>query len=86
MGNNKVKVYSLSTCFHCKAVKALLDQHEVPYVAKDVDLLQGEEKAVALENVKKMNPANSFPTTIIGDKVVVGYKKDELLAALGRQD
>lgn len=82
MGNNKVKIYALSTCFHCKAVKALLDQYEVPYVAKDVDLLQGEEKVVALENVKRVNPANSFPTTIIGDKVVVGYKKDEILEAL----
>ena len=80
-----VKIYSLSTCFHCKAVKALLDQHEVAYTSKDVDLLQGPEKDAALEDVKKLNPATSFPTTIIGDKVIVGYKKDEILAALGKQ-
>ena len=79
---NKVKIYALSTCFHCKAVKALLDQYEVEYVAKDVDLLQGPEKAAALEDVKKVNPANSFPTTIIGNRVIVGYKKDEILSAL----
>ena len=83
---DKVKIYSLSTCFHCKAAKALLDQYDVEYVAKDVDLLQGEEKAAAMEDVKKVNPATSFPTTIIGNKVIVGYKRDEILAALGMAD
>jgi hypothetical protein len=33
--------------------------------------------------VKKWNPNCSFPTIIIGDKVIVGFKKDEIKEALG---
>jgi glutaredoxin len=33
--------------------------------------------------VKKLNPNCSFPTIIIGDKVIVGFKEDEIKEALG---
>jgi len=78
-----VKMYTLSTCSHCKATKKLLDECKVQYDFDDVDLLQGEERAAILEDVKKINPRCSFPTIIIGDTVIVGYKEDEIKAALG---
>jgi len=78
-----VKVYSLSTCSHCKSTKRLLDDCHVMYEFEDVDMLKGEERAAILEDVKKWNPRCSFPTTIIGDKVIVGYKEDEIKEALG---
>lgn len=78
-----VKIYSLSTCSHCKATKKLLDDCAVKYEFTDVDLLDGEERAATLEDVKKWNPSCSFPTIIIGDKVIVGYKEDEIREALG---
>ena len=53
------------------------------YEFEDVDLLKGEERAAILEDVKKWNPRCSFPTIIIGDKVIVGYKEDEIKEALG---
>lgn len=80
---NQVKIYTLSTCSHCKAVKKLLDECTVQYDFTDVDLLQGEERAAILEDVKKFNPSCSFPTIIIGDKVIVGYKEKEIKEALG---
>lgn len=78
-----VKMYTLSTCSHCKATKKFLDGCKVKYEATDVDLLDGEERAAILEDVKKWNPRCSFPTIIIGDKVIVGYREHEIKEALG---
>ncbi len=78
-----VKIFSLSTCSHCKSTKKLLNDCTVQYDFVDVDLLEGEERAAILEEVKKFNPNCSFPTVIIGDKVIVGYKEKEIKEALG---
>ena len=78
-----VKMYTLSTCSHCKATKKLLDDCQVKYEFTDVDLLEGEERTTILEDVRTLNPRCSFPTIIIGDKVIVGYKEDEIKEALG---
>jgi glutaredoxin len=81
--NDPVKMYSLSTCSHCKATKRLLDQCNVQYDFTDVDRLQGDERAAILEEVKSLNPKCSFPTIKIGDQVIIGYKEDEIKEALG---
>ncbi len=78
-----VKIYTLSTCSHCKATKKFLNDCRVQYEFEDVDLLQGEERAAILEDVREFNPRCSFPTIIIGDKVIVGYKEKEIKEALG---
>lgn len=78
-----VKIFSLSTCSHCKSTKKLLNECTVKYDFVDVDLLEGEERAAILEEIKKFNPNCSFPTVIIGDKVIVGYKEKEIKEALG---
>ena len=36
-----------------------------------------------MEEVRKFNPSCSFPTIVIGDKIIVGHKEDEIKAALG---
>jgi glutaredoxin len=55
----------------------------IKYDFVDVDLLQGEERAAILEDVKKFNPKCSFPTIVIGDQVIVGYRENEIKEALG---
>jgi glutaredoxin-like protein NrdH len=82
---DNVKIYSISTCSHCKATKRLLDECTIKYEFTDVDLLQGKERTAILEDVKKFNPRCSFPTIIIGDKVIIGYKEKEIKEALGIQ-
>lgn len=79
----QVKMYTLSTCSHCRATKRFLDECKIQYEFTDVDLLEGDERKAILEDVKKMNPRCSFPTIIIGDKVIVGFKEDEIREALG---
>ena len=81
--NPEVKVFSLSTCSHCKATKKYLSDCTIKYEFVDVDLLQGDERKAIIEDVKKFNPRCSFPTIIIGDKVIVGFKEKEIKEALG---
>jgi glutaredoxin len=81
--NKPVMIYTLSTCSHCRAAKRFLDDCQVNYEFEDVDLLQGEKRKAAIEEVRKLNPACSFPTIIIDGKVIVGFKENEIREALG---
>ena len=83
MSKPPVKIYSLSTCSHCKATKKYLGDCSIKYEFVDVDLLEGDERKAILEDVKKFNPRCSFPTIIIGEKVIVGYKETKIKEALG---
>ncbi len=78
-----VQVYALSTCSHCKAAKRFLDDCTVEYQVVDVDKLEGDERKAILEDIKQFNPKCTFPTIIIGEKVIVGYKEKEIKEALG---
>lgn len=83
MPENKVKIFSLSTCSHCKSAKKFLDGCTIKYEFVDVDLLEGDERKAILEDVKTFNPKCSFPTIIINEKVIVGFKENEIKEALG---
>ncbi|MFO8089235.1 MAG: glutaredoxin family protein [Desulfatiglandaceae bacterium] len=80
--NKPVKIYTLSTCSHCRAAKRFLDDCQVQYEFEDVDLLQGEERKAAIEAVRKLNPTCSFPTIIINKKIIVGFKKNKIQKTL----
>ena len=85
-GTNKGKVvlYALSTCVWCKKTKALLKELDVEYDYIDIDLLQGEEKERAVEEVTKWNPRCNFPTLVLNDtKVISPFKEAAILEELG---
>jgi glutaredoxin-like protein NrdH len=73
-----IKLYALSTCGHCRSCKEFLDQCGSSYDCIEVDKLEPAERKTMLEEVKNLNPRISFPTLVIGDKVVVGFKKEEI--------
>ncbi len=79
----KVKIYTLSTCSHCKAAKKFLNENNVIFDATDVDLLQGADRETVLNEVVQYNPQRSFPTIIIGDKIIIGFKESDIREALG---
>ncbi|MGD8563593.1 MAG: glutaredoxin family protein [Desulfarculaceae bacterium] len=83
MSNVPVKLYALSTCSHCKNTKKLLDKCNVDYDCVEVDLTTGEEREKLIEEIKQYNPQLSFPTLLIGDKVIVGYRENEIKETLG---
>jgi len=84
-GKDKVQiiVYALSTCVWCRKTKELLDRLGVEYASVDVDLLQGDEKSKATEEVKNMNPRCSFPTLVINGQCIVGYDEQRIRETLG---
>jgi glutaredoxin len=78
-----VKIFTLSTCGHCRATKKLLNECAVTFECIDVDLVSDDERTAVLEEVKKLNPECTFPTIIIGDKVIIGFLEREIRQALG---
>ncbi len=78
-----VKLYTLSSCSHCRHTKQFLNELGVQYDFIDVDLLQGQERAEIIEEIKKYNPNTSFPTILIGDRIIIGFKENEIRGALG---
>jgi glutaredoxin-like protein NrdH len=77
-----VKLFTLSTCGHCTAAKRLLDDCSVAYESTDVDLLNDKDRTAILDIVKKFNPRYTFPTIIIGDTVIIGFREHEIREAL----
>jgi glutaredoxin-like protein NrdH len=84
-GKNKghIMMYALSTCGWCKKTKRLLNEMGVEYDYTDVDLLEGEKKAETIKEMERWNPRRSFPTLVINDECIVGYKEDEIKEAIG---
>jgi glutaredoxin-like protein NrdH len=80
---HKVKMFTLSTCSHCKAAKKFMSDNRIDHEFTDVDLLAGADQAAILEEIKKHNPRFSFPTILIGNNVIIGFREDEIRKALG---
>lgn len=78
-----VKIYTLSTCSHCKAAKKFLNENQVVFDATDIDLLQGADREAMLNEVIQYNPQRSFPTIVIGNQVIIGFKEAAIREALG---
>jgi glutaredoxin-like protein NrdH len=84
MKNNlRPKLYTLSTCIHCKATKRFLTENGIDYDYLDVDLLEGQDREKVREEVMKVSGGFRFPTIVIGKKVIVGFYEDKLREALG---
>jgi glutaredoxin-like protein NrdH len=78
-----IKLYSLSTCIHCMDAKKFLNQCGINADCIDVDKLDIEKRKKLLEEIKQINPECAFPTIVIGKKVIIGFKKDEIKEILG---
>jgi glutaredoxin len=78
-----IKLYALSTCSHCRNARKLLDENQVAYDCVEVDLCPLDQREALIDEVRKYNPNLSFPTLVIGDKVIVGYRENEIKELLG---
>ena len=83
MNQCDVKIYSLSTCTHCKDTKEFFNKCGVDYKCIDVDQLDLEQRRKVLADLKEINPQCTFPTIIIGDNVIVGLQEDDIKEVLG---
>ena len=82
MNDRDIKLYALTTCIHCKDTKEYLDKCGVDYDCVNVDKLDGDERRLLIEEIKKANPGCAFPMLLIGSKVIIGFKRDEIKEAL----
>ena len=80
---HKVMLYALSTCGWCRKTRDLLGELGVAYDFAYLDLFSGAEQDDALRELGKYNRSGNFPTVVIdGDKVIVGFREQELREAL----
>ncbi len=77
-----IKLYALSTCIHCANTKEFLNDCGIEYECVEVDKLEGDKRREIVEEIKKSNPGCAFPMLIIGNKVIIGFRKDEIKEAL----
>ncbi len=82
MKDQDVKIYALSTCIHCKDAIEFLDKCGVDYDCVHVDKLDGDERQQMIDSIKESNPACAFPMLMIGGKVIIGFKREEIKEAL----
>lgn len=82
MVQKRVRMYTLSTCSHCKAAKKWMNDHGVEYDYTDVDLLTGQERTDMINEVRSYNSNCTFPTILIGEEVIVGNDEEKLKKAL----
>ena len=78
----QITLYALSTCVWCRKTRNLLDELGVAFDYEYVDLLEGIARSEAIEVVTKWNPACSFPTLIIGDRCIIGFREEDIREAL----
>jgi len=76
--------YGLSTCIWCRRTRQFLEDQEVEFDFVYVDLLKGQERAEAIEQIRFWNSAVSFPTIVVDDsQCMVGYKPEKIQEVLG---
>lgn len=86
-GQNKgeILLYALSTCSWCKKTKDILNQIGVAYDYIDIDKLTDEESTRIEENeVKKWNPARTYPTIVINNQWSINKFNEDKLRELGK--
>ncbi len=79
----KIHLYALSTCPYCRMTKRYLDEHGITYEITEVDLLDGDEKQAAVDEVKRLSGGTSFPVLVADNEVIVGFNKSKMAAVLG---
>jgi glutaredoxin len=80
---HKVFLYTLSTCGWCKKTKQLLKDKEIAYEYIDLDTCSKEDQKKAIEILKEKKIPVAFPVIVVNDdKVIQGFKKDDILEAI----
>lgn len=79
----EIRLLTLSTCFFCSTLKRQLQDAGFQYTFTDLDLLPESERNEQMEELRKFNPEESFPITIIDNVAIVGYQEERIKKELG---
>jgi glutaredoxin-like protein NrdH len=83
MAKTGVRIFTISTCMHCRALKKMLDANAIPYEGIDVDLMPKGEREAFLAAIGPYNEKKTFPVVIIGNKAIVGFQEHIIRSELG---
>lgn len=72
-----IKIYGTQHCGNCKVAKYYFDGKELPYEYADVGV-----NAEKRQEMQAVSGRMSVPTICIGDKVIVGFDRAKIEAAL----
>ena len=73
-----VTVYSTPTCSFCNAVKRYLKERQIPF--RDIDVSRNDKAAADM--VRKTGQ-QGVPVIDVNGKIIVGFDRPKLNAALG---
>ena len=83
--SSQVVLYALSTCVWCRKTKQLLNDLGVKYRLVEVDLLDGDARDQAEDEVRKFNPNSTFPTLVINsEQAISGFNEEEIRKVFGK--
>lgn len=81
-----LRLFSLSTCYHCKTLRKMLEKYAVPFEFLELDEMSEEKRDAALAELQsRVGDRPVFPTLFIGDAVVEGGDRRAVLDALESQ-
>ncbi len=83
MTDKNITLYSLTTCVFCQAIKKMLDDLDISFRCIQADELPEEDRSRVINELRAVNPKCSFPTVVVDDEVIVGYKVQKIKKTIG---
>lgn len=83
MSERSARIFTISTCFHCRSLKKMLEDHEIAFEFTDVDLMPKDERESFIAAIEKYNKKKIFPVIFIGNKAIVGFQEELIKKELG---
>ena len=78
-----VRLFTISTCFHCRTLKKMLEVHKIKFEFTDVDLMPKNERESFIAAIEKYNEKKTFPVVFIGNNAIVGFQEQLIKKELG---
>lgn len=73
----KITVYTQPDCPPCKIIKMFLQEYNLSFTEKDI-----KKDSKARSELTDQYGSYSTPTTVIGDKIIIGFDQEKLKEAL----
>ena len=83
MTEQSVRIFTISTCFHCRTLKKMLEDHKIDFEYTDVDLMPKDERKSFITAIEKYNENKTFPVVFIGNKAIIGFQEQLIKKELG---
>lgn len=64
----------------------MLAEKKVDYECVEVDQISGDAQKNAVEEMKRLTGKTSFPVLVINNKVIQGFKPEEIAEALENEE